>query len=65
MRPLPLLRLLFPPLAALTFAASSIICAFRLASAAPLLAVSALELCGIALGSRSEVLGVGIIRNEQ
>ncbi len=39
---------LFPPLAALTFAASSIICAFGLASAAPRLPYRHLELCGIA-----------------
>ena len=41
---------LFPPLAALTFAASSIICAFGLASAAPRSPYQHLELCGIALG---------------
>ena len=40
---------LFPPLAALTFAASSIICAFGLASAAPRLPYRHLELCGIVL----------------
>ena len=40
---------LFPPLAALTFAASSIICAFGLASAAPHSPYRHLELCGIAL----------------
>ena len=40
---------LFPPLAALTFAASSIICAFSLASAAPCSPYRHLELCGIAL----------------
>ena len=39
---------LFPPLAALTFAASSIICAFGLASAAPRSPYRYLELCGIA-----------------
>ena len=39
---------LFPPLAALTFAASSIICAFGLASAAPCSPYRHLELCGIA-----------------
>ena len=39
---------LFPPLAALTFAASSIICAFGLASAVPRLPYRHLELCGIA-----------------
>ncbi|MDD6874937.1 MAG: hypothetical protein PUD46_05240, partial [Subdoligranulum sp.] len=38
-----------PPLAALTFAASSIICAFGLASAAPRSPYRHLELCGIAL----------------
>ena len=42
---------LFPPLAALTFAASSIICAFGLASAAPRSPYRHLELCGIALTS--------------
>ena len=40
---------LFPPLAALTFAASSIICAFGLATAAPRSPYRHLELCGIAL----------------
>ncbi|MDD7738297.1 MAG: hypothetical protein PUJ34_09530, partial [Subdoligranulum sp.] len=40
---------LHPPLAALTFAASSIICAFGLASAAPRSPYRHLELCGIAL----------------
>ena len=40
---------LFPPLAALTFAASSTICAFGLASAAPRSPYRHLELCGIAL----------------
>ena len=40
---------LFPPLAALTFAASSIICAFGLASAAPRSPYRHLELCGAAL----------------
>ena len=44
---------LFPPLAALTFAASSIICAFGLASAAPRSPYRHLELCGIALTHRS------------
>ncbi|MFZ2720356.1 MAG: hypothetical protein WAY38_00520, partial [Gemmiger qucibialis] len=39
---------LFPPLAALTFAVSSIICAFGLASAAPRSPYRHLELCGIA-----------------
>ena len=39
---------LFPPLAVLTFAASSIICAFGLASAAPRSPYRHLELCGIA-----------------
>ncbi|MFZ2474226.1 MAG: hypothetical protein WAW66_04260, partial [Gemmiger qucibialis] len=43
---------LFPPLAALTFAASSIICAFGLASAAPRSPYRHLELCGIALTQR-------------
>ena len=41
---------LHPPLAALTFAASSIICAFGLAAAAPRSPYRHLELCGIALG---------------
>ena len=40
---------LFPPLVALTFAASSIICAFGLASAVPRSPYRHLELCGIAL----------------
>ena len=40
---------LFPPLAALTFAASSIICAFGLAAAAPRSPYRHLELCGVAL----------------
>ena len=44
---------LFPPLAALTFAASSIICAFGLASAAPRSPYRHLELCGIALDNYS------------
>ena len=39
---------LFPPLAALTFAASSIICAFGLVAAAPRSPYRHLELCGIA-----------------
>ena len=43
---------LFPPLAALTFAASSIICAFGLASAAPRSPYRHLELCGIAINGR-------------
>ena len=42
---------LFPPLAALTFAASSIICAFGLAAAAPRSPYRHLELCGIAISS--------------
>ncbi|MFR4665490.1 MAG: hypothetical protein ACLT8A_01325 [Subdoligranulum sp.] len=45
----PCFSSLFPPLAALTFAASSIICAFGLASAAPRSPYRHLELCGIAL----------------
>ena len=40
---------LFPPPAALTFAAQSIICAFGLVSAAPRSPYRHLELCGIAL----------------
>ena len=40
---------LHPPLAALTFAAQSIICAFGLASAAPRSPYRHLELCGIVL----------------
>ena len=47
---------LFPPLAALTFAASSIICAFGLAFAAPRSPYRHLELCGIAL-SKGDALG--------
>ena len=42
---------LHPPLAALTFAAQSIICAFGLAAAAPRSPYRHLELCGIALKS--------------
>ena len=42
---------LFPPLAALTFAASSIICAFGLAAVAPRSPYRHLELCGIAISS--------------
>ena len=42
---------LFPPLAALTFAASSIICAFGLATAAPRSPYRHLELCGTALNT--------------
>ena len=49
---------LFPSLAALTFAASSIICAFGLASAAPRSPYRHLELCGIALSFLStEITG--------
>ena len=40
---------LYPPLAALTFAAQSIACAFGLASAAPRSPYRHLELCGIAI----------------
>jgi len=47
---------LFPPLAALTFAASSIICAFGLASAAPRSPYRHLELCGIALALGQHVM---------
>ncbi|MFZ2867511.1 MAG: hypothetical protein WAZ41_06435, partial [Gemmiger qucibialis] len=47
---------LFPPLAALTFAASSIICAFDLASAAPRSPYRHLELCGIALDQTEKSL---------
>ncbi|MCI6623558.1 MAG: hypothetical protein MSB96_06230 [Subdoligranulum sp.] len=43
---------LFPSLAALTFAASSIICAFGLAAAAPRSPYRHLELCGIAYAFR-------------
>jgi len=43
---------LFPPLAALSFAASSIICAFGLAAAAPRSPYRHLELCGIAVAFR-------------
>ena len=48
----PCFSSLFPPLAALTFAASSIICAFGLASAAPRSPYRHLELCGITLSER-------------
>ena len=47
---------LFPPLAALTFAASSIICAFGLAAAAPRSPYRHLELCGIALKTLESIL---------
>ncbi|MFQ9438525.1 MAG: hypothetical protein ACLR1L_06160, partial [Subdoligranulum sp.] len=47
---------LFPPLAALTFAASSIICAFGLASAAPRSPYRHLELCGIAITLLNETI---------
>ena len=47
---------LFPPLAALTFAASSIICAFGLAAAAPRSPYRHLELCGIAFTRFSRCL---------
>ena len=49
---------LYPPLAALTFAASSIICAFGLASAAPRSPYRHLELCGIALNFDYGLLAV-------
>ena len=49
---------LFPPLAALTFAASSIICAFGLASAAPRSPYRHLELCGIALINKQAPMSV-------
>ncbi|MCI6220450.1 MAG: hypothetical protein MR640_03170 [Subdoligranulum sp.] len=49
---------LFPPLAALTFAASSIICAVGLASAAPRSPYRHLELCGIALGKAHRPLQI-------
>ena len=52
---------LHPPLAALTFAASSIICAFGLASAAPRSPYRHLELCGIALNFLTEVTAGRII----
>ena len=51
---------LFPPLAALTFAASSIICAFGLASAAPRSPYRHLELCGIALIWSQEKINEGL-----
>ena len=43
---------LHPPLAALTFAAQSIICAFGLAAAAPRSPNRHLELCGIAINQK-------------
>ena len=49
---------LFPPLAALTFAASSIICAFGLASAAPRSPYRHLELCGVAISSTTPIENV-------
>ena len=48
----PCIGSLFPPLAALTFAASSIICAFGLAAASPRSPYRHLELCGIAQNMR-------------
>ena len=45
---------LHPPLAALTFAAQSIICAFGLAAAAPRSPYRHLELCGIASKNNTE-----------
>jgi hypothetical protein len=53
---------LHPPLAALTFAASSIICAFGLAAAAPRLPYRHLELCGIALNKTQLAAAVGVSR---
>ena len=48
---------LFLPLAALNFAASSIICAFGLAAAAPRSPYRHLELCGIAIAlPKSEII---------
>ena len=47
---------LLPPLAALTFAASSIICAFGLAAAAPRSPYRHLELCGIAIDDLIQAL---------
>ena len=52
---------LLPPLAALTFAASSIICAFGLASAAPRSPYRHLELCGIALAKRQAFCGIKLL----
>ena len=52
---------LFPPLAALTFPASSIICAFGLASAAPRSPYRHLELCGIALAKRQAFCGIKLL----
>ena len=54
---------LFPPLAALTFAASSIICAFGLASAAPRSPYRHLELCGIALAAAAGTANIAVCRN--
>ena len=51
---------LYPPPAALTFAAQSIICAFGLAAAAPRLPYRHLELCGIALDFVLRVCLVGV-----
>ena len=51
---------LFPPLAALTFAASSIICAFGLASAAPRSPYRHLELCGVALAKAHRPLQIDV-----
>ncbi|MFR1515471.1 MAG: hypothetical protein ACLSUC_13255, partial [Subdoligranulum sp.] len=57
---------LFPPLAALTFAASRIICAFGLASAVPRAPYRHLELCGIAqclYATSTCVVGNGLDRS--
>uniref|UniRef100_UPI0040281553 hypothetical protein n=2 Tax=Gemmiger formicilis TaxID=745368 RepID=UPI0040281553 len=52
---------LHPPLAALTFAASSIICAFGLAAAAPRSPYRHLELCGIALTAYPKIVSCATV----
>ena len=56
---------LFPPLAALTFAASSIICAFGLASAAPRSPYRHLELCGVALNFQRHSMGARFTKKQR
>ena len=56
---------LFPPLAAPTFAASSIICAFGLAAAVPRSPYRHLELCGIALGVESAAYAANFEKGER
>ena len=52
---------LFPPLAALTFAAQSIACAFGLATAASRSPYQHLELCGIALTKSISMIYINLL----